>query len=76
MTAQELVKHFNDNYGLDVSWPLTYEVDAETYAVVNSVFFRAGNHANRLACSRDGTRIAVGNNTLCIPWKARVKCSS
>jgi hypothetical protein len=22
-------------------------VDAETYAVVNSVFFRAGNHANR-----------------------------
>lgn len=43
--------------------------DAETYAVVNSDFLRAGNHANRLAYSRDGTRITVGFNTLCIPGK-------
>ena len=31
------------------------------------LFFRARNHANRVACSRDGTRIAFGNNALCIP---------
>ncbi len=32
MTANELRKYFNDNYGIDKEWPSTHEVDAETYA--------------------------------------------
>lgn len=32
MTANELISHLNNTYGIDKEWPKTYEVDAETYA--------------------------------------------
>jgi hypothetical protein len=32
MTAFELIRKLNMEYGLDKEWPKTYEVDAETYA--------------------------------------------
>jgi hypothetical protein len=31
VTAQQLVEHFNSTFGIN-AWPLTYHVDAETYA--------------------------------------------
>jgi hypothetical protein len=39
MTANELRQHFNYIFGLDAAWPLTYEVDAETYANVCQELF-------------------------------------
>ena len=32
MTSDELIRQFNNNYGMHNGWPKTYEVDHETYA--------------------------------------------
>lgn len=45
MTAEELLKKFNTEFGLN-AWPATYEVDAETYAYVcHYVFNWAANYS-------------------------------
>lgn len=31
MTANELISHFNNTYGMHTSWPKTYSIDIETY---------------------------------------------
>jgi len=39
MKSHELIKIFNDSHNLSHFWPITFEVDAETYAnCCNAVF--------------------------------------
>ena len=41
MTYDELIHHFNSIFGNNGPWPLTYEVDLETYAnVCDGIFQR------------------------------------
>ena len=56
MTANELRALFNESYGIDRSWPKTYEVDADTYANVCQAVF--SNKISRGDAARVGNEQA------------------
>lgn len=54
MTANELIKHFNESFGFN-SWPETFEVDAETYAYCCQHIFEAKlKHGDTVMYNEDG----------------------
>jgi len=59
MKATELIKEFNDRYGI-TAWPLAYPVDAETYANCCQYVFNKSTHIAILGLKNNHKIISLG----------------